>query len=80
VVQKYDHGVSKDMTVFDRETIGPKLAEVLFMARRLATEVRNMDEEADKMLKHWGERLAIALDELEATLKRGEKQPEKDKY
>jgi len=64
----------------DRKIVTPRLAEVLYMARRLTTEVRNMDHEASAMLKHWSHRLTTALDELEATLKRGEGQPNKDKY
>ena len=64
----------------DRKAITPRLAEVLHMARKLTNEIAKMNDEADAVLKHWSERLAHALDELDATLKRGESQPDKDKY
>jgi len=64
----------------DRKAVSPRLAEVLFMARNLTAEIRNMDHEATKMVLYWNGRLTKALDELEATLKRGESQPNKEKY
>jgi len=54
----------------DRKASSPLLAEVLFSARQLTIEVRNMNTEATEIIQHWSRRLALALDELDKTLER----------
>jgi hypothetical protein len=54
----------------DRKAASPLLAEVLFSARQLTIEVRNMNTEATEIIQHWSRRLSLALDELDKTLER----------